>query len=300
MSVRSQNASFRLTVCYFAATFLLNPRLISRGSGDPTVGANQRLRPRSASTSFGASPSANPESDLKEEMSEGEHRPRAGTEYGRSARSISSRPDRVALWAVILALVAMVAGAASARAGSGGTGTGDGGGGTGDCVSAQFGKRVLERGDCGNDVETLNWILKAKSYGVPLKRQFENPTDDSVRSFQRKQGFRASGVVNRRTRKAIVGGMQSHMASWYGPGFFGNRTACGQRLRKGTVGLAHRNLPCGTKVVVGYQGRYLRTRVIDRGPFANGAAWDLTQATARSLNFTATDTVRVAKLATQP
>jgi Lytic transglycolase/Putative peptidoglycan binding domain len=299
MSVPSQNTNFCLTVCYLAATFLLSSRHIPRGSGDPTVGANLRPLPRSAVTSFGASPSANPVSHPKEEMSEGSNRPWGVTEDRPTApRSLSSRPDRVALWAVILALVAMVAGAASARAGSGGTGTGGGDGGGGDggaCVSAQFGKRALERGDCGSDVETLNWILKAKDYGVPLRPRFRDPTDSSVRAFQRKRGFRSSGVVNERTRKAIVGAMKRHTASWYGPGFWGNRTACGQRLRKTTVGVAHRNLPCGTKVVIGYKGRFLRTRVIDRGPYVKqrySRDWDLTRAAARRVGFEYTDEVR--------
>ena len=52
------------------------------------------------------------------------------------------------------------------------------------------------------------------------------------------------------------------------------------------------------EVVIAYEGRYVRTKVIDRGPFANGAKWDLTQATARALEFEYTDHVRVAKLGT--
>lgn len=228
-------------------------------------------------------------------MSEGGHRPRAATEYRRSERSLASRPDRVALWAVVLALVAMLAGAASARAGSGGTGTG--GDGDGACANAQFGKRTLAKGDCGSDVETLNWILKAKNYSVPLRRSFKNPTHGSVRAYQRKKGFRASGVVNERTRKAITASMKRQIASWYGPGFWGNRTACGQTLRKKTKGVAHRSLPCGTKVVIGYKGRYVRTRVIDRGPYVKQRYerdWDLTRATARDAGFEYTDKVRSA------
>ena len=47
-----------------------------------------------------------------------------------------------------------------------------------------------------------------------------------------------------------------------------------------------------------YKGRFVRTKVIDRGPFANGAKWDLTQATAEDrLGFESTGDVRVAKLA---
>lgn len=233
-------------------------------------------------------------------MSEGTHRPRASTEYRRDDRSLTARPDRVALWAVVLALVAMLAGAASAaRADGGGVGTpgGGGGGGGGGCTSLQFGKRSLERGDCGSDVATLNWILRAKSYGVPLDPEFENRTDDSVREFQRKQALRADGVVDGRTRDAIVASMRRQMASWYGPGFWGNRTACGQTLHKKTVGVAHRSLPCGTKVVIGYGGKFVRTKVIDRGPYVKERYerdWDLTRATARRIDFEGIGKVRTA------
>ena len=85
-------------------------------------------------------------------------------------------------------------------------------------------------------------------------------------------------------------------ATWYGPGFFGNETACGQKLTRRTVGVAHKTLPCGSRVVIRYEGRTLRTRVIDRGPYANGAKWDLTQAAARRLGFEFTDRIAVAKL----
>ena len=78
-------------------------------------------------------------------------------------------------------------------------------------------------------------------------------------------------------------------ATWYGPGFFGNRTACGQVLTEDLVGVAHRTLPCGTRVTLHYRGQTITARVVDRGPFAHGADWDLTQAAARMLGFTHTD-----------
>jgi hypothetical protein len=92
------------------------------------------------------------------------------------------------------------------------------------------------------------------------------------------------------------------IASWYGPGLYGNQTACGQILKRTTMGVANRKLPCGTNVVFRFRGRLVQTTVIDRGPYANGASWDLTKATADALGFTETGVgrVRVAKLATQP
>jgi hypothetical protein len=77
-------------------------------------------------------------------------------------------------------------------------------------------------------------------------------------------------------------------ATEYGPGFYGKKTACGQRLRRGMIGLANRTLRCGESVAVYYQGRTLVVPVIDRGPYANGADWDLTVATGKALGITGT------------
>jgi rare lipoprotein A (peptidoglycan hydrolase) len=41
----------------------------------------------------------------------------------------------------------------------------------------------------------------------------------------------------------------------------------------------------------------VRTTVIDRGPYANGAQWDLTGATAKELGFEGVEEIQVAKLA---
>jgi len=231
-------------------------------------------------------------------------RPRAEIEYGsrrsapRAGRRVRDRPlrrpDRIALWAVAMAVIAMVAAATSAHAGSGGIGSG--GGDSSRCQQARFGSRALDIGDCGGDVKTLHWILKAKSYGVTLGRDFDSPTDRSVRRFQRRHGLRADGVVGSKTRKKVVRTMPNSVATWYGPGFFGERTACGQRLGRKTIGVAHRHLPCGTKVTLKYRSHYVRARVIDRGPYTSGVRWDLTQKTARKLHLTTTDTIRAAPI----
>ena len=55
------------------------------------------------------------------------------------------------------------------------------------------------------------------------------------------------------------------------------------------MGVAHRTLPCGTRVTLHYGGQTITAPVVDRGPYAHGADWDLTQAAARMLGFTHTD-----------
>ena len=87
------------------------------------------------------------------------------------------------------------------------------------------------------------------------------------------------------------------VATWYGPGFFGQQTACGQALSPDLQGVAHRSLPCGTQVAFTYNGRSIVVPVIDRGPYGvAGADWDLTQATAAALGITATATVGAVRL----
>jgi rare lipoprotein A len=81
------------------------------------------------------------------------------------------------------------------------------------------------------------------------------------------------------------------VATWFGPGFYGHRTACGQRLTHRLLGVANRTLPCGTKVSLLYRGRTITVPVVDRGPFAHGASFDLTSATAQALGMTVTSRI---------
>jgi len=82
---------------------------------------------------------------------------------------------------------------------------------------------------------------------------------------------------------------RSGIATWFGPGFYGNTTACGQTLTPGVVGVANRTLPCGTLVKVTYKGHALTVPVLDRGPYSHiGADWDLTSGAAQALGITET------------
>lgn len=75
------------------------------------------------------------------------------------------------------------------------------------------------------------------------------------------------------------------MATLFGPGLFGRHTACRTVLTPTTVGIAHRTLPCGTRVEVFFGGRRVVVPVIDRGPFVAHVTWDLTSGLAASLRF---------------
>jgi rare lipoprotein A len=96
--------------------------------------------------------------------------------------------------------------------------------------------------------------------------------------------------VMRRTRARVNVYRATH-ASWYGPGFYGGRTACGRTLGAGTLGVAHKSLPCGTRVTFRFRGRSVTVPVIDRGPYVGGRDWDLSGATKTRLGFPSTGTV---------
>jgi len=107
------------------------------------------------------------------------------------------------------------------------------------------------------------------------------------RAHARSRGRAAA--IDRATRRAApvlaVTVYRPALATFYGPGFFGRQTACGQLLTPDLQGVAHRHLPCGTLVRIMYRGRETTVPVVDRGPFNGDYDWDLTQATADSLGF---------------
>jgi rare lipoprotein A len=163
---------------------------------------------------------AEQDEQIRREAAAASRRRAAAARVAAETRRLVARPDRIALWAFLMAIAATIAAAASAGA-------------------ASSGGTTMPEPDAPDRAE-----------------------------------------------------MDRAIATWYGPGLGGNKTACGQTLRRTTVGVAHRKLPCGTEVTILYKGNYLTTEVIDRGPFANDADWDLTQAAARQIGFTETDTIR--------
>ena len=90
-------------------------------------------------------------------------------------------------------------------------------------------------------------------------------------------------------------GVSVGQASWYGPGFYGNRTASGEVFRPGTLTAAHRTLAFGTRVRVTnlWNGRSTVVRINDRGPFHGGRIIDLAHGAAQQLGVTASGVAQV-------
>lgn len=91
-------------------------------------------------------------------------------------------------------------------------------------------------------------------------------------------------------------GWRPALASWYGPGLYGNKLGCGGILHPGTEGVAHKDLACGTRLQIRYGGRTVTARVIDRGPYVGDREFDLAAGTRNRLGFTGTGTISVREI----
>ena len=107
----------------------------------------------------------------------------------------------------------------------------------------------------------------------------------------RAYGLHDRQVSGSRSAKRKLTAYRLAGASYYGPGIFGNGVACGGTLLPGTMGVAHKTLPCGTKVKLRYHGRSVTVPVIDRGPYVAGRDYDLTWAVKLKLGFPGVGTV---------
>jgi rare lipoprotein A len=109
-------------------------------------------------------------------------------------------------------------------------------------------------------------------------------------------GGASASPDSQQQQQASAANYKPAKATWYGPGFYGHRTACGARLTHHTLGVAHKSLPCGTKVALKYHGTTVVVPVIDRGPYSRGVDYDLTYATAQELGMTQTSRLAAAPL----
>lgn len=119
------------------------------------------------------------------------------------------------------------------------------------------------------------------------------PSTGKYRVKVRAKGDDRAAASGDRAGKVIA--YRKAYASYYGPGFYGNRTACGQTLTPDTLGVAHKTMPCGTKLTLRHGSKSVNVRVIDRGPYAHGREFDLTEATKNRLGFGSTGWILTSK-----
>lgn len=89
--------------------------------------------------------------------------------------------------------------------------------------------------------------------------------------------------------------LETGIASWYGPGFHGKKTASGEIYDKNELTAAHRTLqmPSFVRVTNLQNGKSVIVRINDRGPFAKGRIIDVSKRAAELLDMTRAGTAQV-------
>jgi hypothetical protein len=157
-------------------------------------------------------------------------------------------------------------------------------------LNVRTGRRVLVRG-----------ALQPAAAGVPVVLQIQRSgrwhtlarsRTDELGAFTLRDRIRRPLSARARVRAGAttrslgrLNVFRSALASWYGPGLYGQRLGCGGTLSAGRLGVAHKSLPCGTKLTLRHGRRSVRVEVIDRGPYVGGREFDLTAATAQRIGF---------------
>jgi rare lipoprotein A len=110
------------------------------------------------------------------------------------------------------------------------------------------------------------------------------------------------GCVAPQLRPGGQGVLGEGLASYYGPGLYGRRTASGERLEPNSRVAAHRTLPFGTCLIVQRVGteRTARVRVADRGPFVASRVLDVSEGAAVDLGMRPMGVIRVRFWRCQP
>jgi rare lipoprotein A len=154
-------------------------------------------------------------------------------------------------------------------------------------VQVRAGKRVAVVGAAGAPGVAILQVRSPRGWRT-LDRDRTTASGRYVLRARVRRPMSAPVRVRAAGRKRKIGRLNVYRwayASWYGPGLYGNPLGCGGTLQPGRLGVAHKTLPCGSRVTLRHRGRTVRVPVIDRGPYVGGREFDLTAATAQRLRF---------------
>ncbi|HEY9724903.1 MAG TPA: septal ring lytic transglycosylase RlpA family protein [Chroococcales cyanobacterium] len=169
----------------------------------------------------------------------------------------------------------------------------------------------LSRDNVNGNAIAVRWNPDEKVYAIEVKGEklvpiddrtilpdtTRNPAEDALQATNRLRRLMgnapplkevAGQPQERKIAQLSLGPIRLQMtgvASWYGPGFHGRRSANGEVYNQNSMTAAHRSLPFGTNVQVTNlnNGRSVIVRITDRGPFVRGRVIDLSAAAARVL-----------------
>ena len=129
---------------------------------------------------------------------------------------------------------------------------------------------------------------------LPEYMQFgKDPKGKIVKKYKVGQPYQVSGIWHYPSED--FGYKKTGIASWYGPGFHGKRTANGEKYDMNALTAAHKTLPMPSivKVTNLANKKTIKVRINDRGPFIEGRIIDLSKKAAELLEIDKLGTARV-------
>ena len=141
-----------------------------------------------------------------------------------------------------------------------------------------FSKKILTTVACGAIGATILAPIESQAISVS---QFVDPSIKTKTEWESK--FEQKFPNYRMPLASVYQGR----ASYYGPGFYYNRTANGEIYVPGTYTAAHKTLPFGTRVKTTnlLNGKSVIVRINDRGPFVGGRIIDLSETAAEAIGM---------------
>lgn len=131
------------------------------------------------------------------------------------------------------------------------------------------------------------WLTTLFSIGIQLTASVTQAKESAKKRTKGQMKLRKVSEASRNTIQGV--------ASWYGKGFHGRKTASGVRFNQDAMMAAHKTLPFGTiiRVTNKSNNRSCYVEVTDRGPYIKGREIDLSRAAAIELGFTKAGTAQV-------
>ena len=133
------------------------------------------------------------------------------------------------------------------------------------------------------DTEETTEVVQNSTTAETSEAAPSNEADQSVEALESAEAPQDEGNAESEPTAEVVEGK----ASWYGPGFYGNKTTSGDVLEKGTMTAAHSSLPMGTEVKVTRldTGESVTVEINDRKPYKEGTVIDLAHGAAEALDI---------------
>jgi rare lipoprotein A len=154
---------------------------------------------------------------------------------------------------------------------------------------------------------------KTPSQGIVLIENMPSGSDERLGETSRRRSLAliaaqllAASCARRKRPPAPLaprpGSVETGIASWYGEPYHGRRAANGEIYDMEKLTAAHRTLPFDTWVEVENlaNGKRVRVRITDRGPFVDGRIIDLSRAAAREIDMIRPGIVKVRLEVIQP